>query len=81
MPNILLIIIIVRYILFLDFFSQISLRLSFPFPLTHTVKPLYNDTTYLADRIVRLRVSLYSVFIYKMHQKSKLGNDIIYLHL
>ena len=47
----------------------------------YTVKPLYNDTTYLADRIVIPRVSLYLVFVYKMHQKLKLGNDIIYLHL
>ena len=46
-----------------------------------TVKPPYNDTTYLADRIVILRVLLYLVFIYKMHQKLKLGNDIIYLYL
>ena len=45
------------------------------------VKPPYNDTTYLADRIVILRVSLYLVFVYKMHQKLKLGNDVIYLHL
>ena len=43
-----------------------------------TVKPPYNDTTYLADRIVIPKVSLYLVFIYKMHQKLKLGNDIIY---
>ena len=46
-----------------------------------TVKPLYNDTTYLADRIVIPRVSLYSVFVYKMHPKLKLGNNIIYLRL
>ena len=47
----------------------------------YTVKPPYNDTTYLADRIVIPKVSLYLVFVYKMHQKSKLGNDIIYLRL
>jgi len=35
--------------------------------------------TYLADRIVILKVSLYLVFVYKMHPKSKLDNDIIYL--
>ena len=46
-----------------------------------TVKPPYNDTTYLADRIVIPRVLLYLVFVYKIHQKLKLGNDIIYLHL
>jgi len=37
--------------------------------------------TYLANRIVILSVSLYLVFVYKMHQKLKLGNDIIYLYL
>ena len=44
-----------------------------------TVKPPYNDMTYLADRIVIPKVSLYLVFVCKMHPKSKLGNDIIYL--
>ena len=36
-----------------------------------TVKTPYNDTTYLADRIVIPRVSLYSVFVYKMLSRAQ----------
>ena len=36
---------------------------------------------YLAKRIVILRVSLYNILIYKIHLKSKLGNNSMYLHV
>jgi len=36
---------------------------------------------FAAKRIVIKGVSLYSVFVYKMHPRSKLGNDIVYLRL
>ena len=49
------------------------------FHLYDTVKPLYNDTTYLADRIVIPKASLYLVFVCKLHPKLKLGNDIIFM--
>ena len=34
--------------------------------------------TYLTDYIVILKVSLYPIFVYKMHPKSKLDNNPIY---
>ena len=46
-----------------------------------TVKPLYNDMVFAAKRIVIKGVLLYSVFIYKMHLRLKLGNNIVYLRL
>ena len=42
-----------------------------------TVKTPYNDTTYLTDHIVIPKVSLYPIFIYKIHLKSKLDNNPI----
>lgn len=44
-----------------------------------TVKTLYNDTVFFAVRIVIPKVSLYSDFVRKTHQRSKLYNDIAYL--
>ena len=43
-----------------------------------TVKPPYNYMTYLADYIVILKALLYPIFVYKMHPKYKLTNNIIY---
>jgi hypothetical protein len=34
---------------------------------------------FIAKRIVIQGVLLYSVFVYKMHLRLKLGNDIVYL--
>ena len=44
-----------------------------------TVKTLYNDTVFYAVRIVIPKVSLFSDFVRKTHQTSKLCNDIAYL--
>jgi hypothetical protein len=44
-----------------------------------TVKTLYNDTVFFTVRIVILKVSLYSDFVRKTRQTSKLCNDIAYL--
>ena len=35
----------------------------------YTVKPLYNDTTYLANHIVIPKVLLYPILVYKMNPK------------
>ena len=43
-----------------------------------TVKPPYNDMTYLADYIVILKVSLYPIFIYKMYINP---NEVIILYI
>ena len=43
------------------------------------VKTLYNDTVFFTIRIVIPKVSLYSDFVRKTHQTSKLCNDIVYL--
>lgn len=45
----------------------------------YTVNPPYNDMVFAAKHIVIKGVSLYSVFVCKMHPKLKSGNDIIYL--
>ena len=42
-----------------------------------TVKPPYNDMTYLINCIIILKVLLYPILVYKMYQKSKLDNNII----
>ena len=49
----------------------------FIFLSTATVNPPYNDMGFAARRIVIKGVLLYLILVYKMHPKSKLGNDII----
>ena len=42
-----------------------------------TVNPLYSDMVFAAKYIIIKGVLLYLIFVYKMHLKLKLGNDII----
>ena len=51
------------------------------FLIATIVKPLYNNIVFAAKHIIIKGVLLYAVFVYKMHPRSKLGNNIVYLRL
>ena len=55
--------------------AQLLTQLSFG--SAYTVNPPYNDMGFAARRIVIKGVLLYLIFVYKIHPKLKLGNDII----
>jgi hypothetical protein len=66
-----------KELLLLKFLKWILLILAIFIVLYNIVNPPYNDMDFAAKCIVIKGVLLYLILIYKMHLKSKLGNNII----